>query len=1541
MKAERITAMLMIVLVVFIPICIAVEVHAEGETGNTNSTNTTGPTSTNETNSTWDTGPTTPTTTINATGNESVVTNIPSLTANNVLSIHGTTLSGVQVKVFLNNELKLVGTTDLNGDFSFAQLTLTVDGNNIIKLVVNSTIEKTYTVFLDRTLPQLSIGAIPPLIIQNSWPVNGTINKNTTINFKVHTMKAGLYDDPPTFDQSIEATGSFSEQITLNEGENYIVITATDIVNNQVKKDFVVYSDTKPPQITTSNLGDISPSYISHVKLRGNVSEPGIDVIGIVNGKVDARTKADSSGNFEMEIELTKDKPLYSSTSGTQAVGGEGYQTTEQQTDTSTISNFQSANQWENTVQINATDKVGNVGIAGPVTVYLQRCGQGGDWMIDIGETTPSVLVPELIERGLAQFGFEVKLLYQGPGNPNTAKIKTMPHIEVRTDMSNQEKEQYQEEFFGSAVATCSDDNQQCYITITLKSVPYDDFKKLNFMKFPLKIIFDYENPDLVTPYRPGDGHQEQCWDVVMQVDKGINANMIPKELLEKTIKALDTVIEALDKVTKPLEQVRQYAFAGCIASWFHLWMMQSIVKAKCSLQALPGGVSAYDSAVQAIKTADQLGDDVPEKYCPVQGGSPTPEAMASCTSCVESLMQLRKSQTTMQWVCDRTFCPAAPKLDEHARTYKDPITKDTVCQSKADLSKPGCEKEYKRAWDSVSFINEWEKLKAYEEPQSIRDIRGYTSGGMCGQQDAKEGLYVRSSSSHGRYVVYNGDVYYVSGEFGNVEVQNNQFVFGDKQTVPVSDSVKVTDLLRKKDDIAKLENLRTRVAESERAQISEEINNLQEGYDKDVDAIYKDPKASRQLSGLPPEQLNNEMKGMQEEDILSSNKKYVFDPTSGIIASFESACMPYIVGYLKLYQNMAKSLKRCFKTLHDTGNGSSGYCKAVVSMYVCDLVFDNILCNAGKLTSGKSRIGGDFNIFSMLSGSSSNANNAVQNRYGSSNYFQAMFTERKLIHSTCLGFFGIDAGISAQESLEAELSNVYADSEVFIYPATRRYVSSNPANFGRAKFAYHIGAGLFAGADLTYSLKLICSADNTCGGADYTSGVCDCFGLGEQMYTISSGTLQNGEVFGEDQNTGDIYLVLELPYRFDKAELTWRFKDAHGEMTTHTKTEDIKGIGEPSPSECIADGNGFRCNIFVGERGVACFSKPPVITDVVGIGDTIPLDYVIDTAGKDSNGNVYIKGVEASLTNQNNALLFPTTGSQEGLIIIDTEGSHSAGQLDNFPAGKIGPITDVMLNMRGNAQAACTASSAKGIAPQGILSQDVLSTLLGGGTGDNNPACDNKYLIARYKSGDTFVATAYYLVPTSATTTTSPGSSVTTSGYDIGAQAAGCIPQNNNQELVCGQRVTLRFARPLTESDVGALMVIPNSQPSTSTDTVCKEGDIVELKLQIGIINTLKDRKTGKIYTNDLSLGEHTYCNGKEQVYPVTVKVRCGQGQGENLGPCGNMDGTAENKNRCVCGKEQRATYDPSVDCNGLYTKYCYETDGKYSCHTSKKIES
>ena len=1100
-------------------------------------------------------------------------------------------------------------------------------------------------IIVDNTPPSINIEKPPEKVSEPFLDIKGTTNEPIIIEV---TLNSNYYGTA-----SSNEDNSISIGITLAEGENKITINSTDAGGNSVINEFNVFCDSEEPQILYNNIYELSPAYTAKQTVKGQVNKPDINIDVFVNDKNKYSGKSDSEGNFEIDIKLEKSIKI-------------GV------TDKSITIGTQEGNAWENKIKIVATDDYGREATVEDIITYTQ-CGYGSDWDVKTGKITPDVVIPEHLIQGISQFSFPINLTYKGRGDPSGVALTSEPQL-TSYELSSSSMEKYQDELFaGGATSYWNDDYTIGYFIVNLNSWPYtkEELNNLSFIKIPLRLDIYYEYEDMNGNIV--ENTQRNCWTISIMVDKEIPLDKIPKELLNATINLLNSTINLIDGIKKPVDTVKKYTFIGCLGSWLvHLFKSASVEFSCVGVkpEAIQALINGEDSCI-----APQT-DEVDSEGNLIE---------LNCDACLQDLKSLREFEKTRNWICDRIFCPSVPSLEYHKESYKDSITDVNLCkgipgieESFEGKSSDECEEEYKFAWDSAFMtLDEWERASAEEgereesffdkiseglafckkesevngtvitvdsgkkqeiyiigkdgEVRKASDwakIEGDTipdENGVLIQEGAEKifynyetkyplliddkGYYIYEGEANNFYEK-SGNIYVCSGEicdgkndeiiiFNNALDEKTQFYIDDNGKVKLFD--KLTDNERKK------------LMENSDFKTFTDATNLYEDNDGNI-KVYNDKTKESDIKKIPSI--------VQSNRGIEGKGNYILDPTSDFIRSVQAVCLPAVSGYLNLWKQILEAVKQCFETIMITGEGSAGVCKAVLTTYVCDMIYDAIACAGESFVIGADEEirPGIFGVVQQIATAGNNVFDSVSNRYGETGMYNTMFNERKLINSVCLFAFTGDWGeFDLDTLLSAEIGMPTLGSEGLLYPTTRRFLGFNPLDYGRTTYVYHIGAGIIAGADLNYRVYLQCSNDNSC-----TDGRCDCFYRGkEEIYNVDSGSLSAGDLYSDE-----FYIdIPDSPVRYDKAVIEWDWTDNNNQLQTTTKVSEIKDMGEKAPSDCKLDSASgeFRCKYIIGEEGYARFVDINAIDsldkrDVVyNVGDIINFDIMVELKRPDS----------------------------------------------------------------------------------------------------------------------------------------------------------------------------------------------------------------------------------------------------------------------------------------------------------------------------------
>ncbi len=924
----------------------------------------------------------------------------------------------------------------------------------------------------DTTPPVLTFGTVPSMTFNSTLDLVVTVSEESTIEVILNGNSTG----------NITGNGTFTVSIQLQDGQNTILLKATDGAGNKAEKSVSVKADPEPTLILETNLAALDYSSESAQVLKGKVSKPNVAITVDVSGKK-FTGKANADGLFNINIIL----------------------------DTSLENGI-------NGVEIFSKDTYGRIDLLVNGSISYVKCGSGSGYSTRLYDLTPDVIIPDHLMNGMAQFGFRMDFSYAGGGQ--NAYMQAEPSLTVQPQMSQEKRDRYDEELFSTSVAQCSEDRSQCYFLVNL--APWygtrQQLSNRTWIKLPLMLRIQYTR-ELGGESKPEV--QEQCMDFTLMVDKALMDFYKPNAMINKTINFINGTISVLDSVQAPIDLVKTATIWGCAGTAVYDLITRYTMIAACT----SGKTEAEQAYYQGLKTCTE------------------PDG---CQSCLDSIWSVKKSEITRNWLCDRLFCPSVPTLEKHAQTYVDSLTKQESRCKVLGESNAACEQEYKDAWNTAGlFVDEWGMATDTLKSSALNDINKIVmeSNSFCPAEKGFPGQIVRVNQQ---------DYYIGPDDQGDVQVW---------QVV----SILSADREGKKVTVAGAEYV-----------------------------ISSEPLPSDQI---PPQIL--QLMG----DGSDKTKEYVFDPTAGPYEALTGGCLPALSGYISHWEQILGAVQQCLQMIQVNGTGTPGVCKAVLSQYVCDFIWDSVRCLGGGLTAGSQNGRFDLGILdaaAKVADAANSVSDSVSSRYGETAMFDTMFNQRKLIHGACLAFFTGDmASFDLNAMFSADVGMPVLASEGLVAPASRRFLTSNPFQQGWATFMYHVAYALNAGADLTYELKLVCSNDLSCAdeGNTDTPGACDCFARGEQVTkSIATGSLTAGQFANEEK-----YVKITEGLRFDKAILEWTWTDNNGVQSTGRAVKKISVAGATPPNYCTFSSvfKEYRCQVILTGDGVAFFIGTPTAPTV------------------------------------------------------------------------------------------------------------------------------------------------------------------------------------------------------------------------------------------------------------------------------------------------------------------------------------------------------
>lgn len=1225
---------------------------------------------------------------------------IPEFIKTSNLIVTGQSLPGATIKLYVNPPVEQAPTGGPGyralgialSDGSFRIPLGGLSGESRIVVYAESTsrdqaVTEDYVVLIDPNPPKITV-TIPPIVGANEIPIEGETDEDVTLIYEIrYSGQGGLQDTVnevtiPKGPFQISIPAGFAREIvdgfvegeqpgrepgaeqeageTLRGGNQITTVnlklTFHDRARNTQNFEQQVKLYPNPPQILSHNLDQISPSYVQKVTIKGTAT-PGSTVIAVVNGEtspveawslslLDAikslgvrftpgepyHAVVGEDGKFEIDVLLTRKVrsqrqaylPPPHDISSVQA----GYETGANLQD-------QDRGQFINTIELLALDELtasdpSRIHRVGPSDVTFAKCGQGAYWEMVASRPTPSVILPEHLRRGYSMLGFDLFFKWIGPGRKGIMreppKVRLLPvSLEAKEDYLFDPQELVREPIktrFNSDYTTAGvlvEFNQIDYQQKALQDISLKDDL---LVEIPMEVEVNFEYEQFGKAIHTT---QKNCVSVSSTLDVQVPSDAIPKELLQGSIDVISNTVEVIDAVLEPLKKIAIFLFVGCLLSWVWLFMKTVSEKMACF-------------GVEDTSPADKKQE------------------------CNRAKDARRDFEKKMRWICDRTFCPAAPTLER--------FTKDLKLRQEADVSKEDydaqdsqCVAETKGKTDLPPGLYGREPMPNMEPvydklgSPAPRSVFGLPVPGMGeAKSSGKPASCIQEyrdswdSSCLGVDELQRSACLYYQ-RAGKSPPGALKAICSPKILDAVSESFCKFEQNKKEGTIVHwlrdgraCGKTRTVDNQPEKKEHYFELKKDSFGYYwQEIEMRWKPERVEGDPNKIKTEfqesvVINPRLTKQEELHYCLTEQEdleHVVDPTAGLISSVRCACVPAVTGHLQLWKNILTQVKGCFQTILVTGQPNSGLCRAVLTQYVCDLTLDAVKCFAQRYGAGgglaKDREGVS-GFLRAVTGAGAAVQNSIVNRYGRSALYNTLFNERKLVHAACLWAFTGDFDFD----LEGALTGVGAmpvESECVVYPATRRFMASNPVNRGLATYMYHIGAGLAAGSDLNYQLELVCSASTDCNPEEFPGGKCDCYNHpgGEQTLPLTSelgnGFAAAGEFIGGE--SGDIYFpALEHPFRYDRVRLKYQYRNNEGKIQDVMCYNDrVTSEGDKPPVDCSFDviGGYFHCGVDVGERGYATFIRKPVpVKPYFQINDLVEVEVEVEKKSPAFNRDQY-----------------------------------------------------------------------------------------------------------------------------------------------------------------------------------------------------------------------------------------------------------------------------------------------------------------------------
>ncbi|MBI2572966.1 hypothetical protein HYV86_03855 [Candidatus Woesearchaeota archaeon] len=550
-----------------------------------------------------------------------VVVVLPEVIQGTSLSFNGTAENGASVRVLVNGRLgastQAVGASSgvTDGEFKVSGITLDAEKENLIFIEATDAFgnkaNTTTVVFADTHKPVVQLIPIEEFANENRIVLNGTISENSSVEIFVNNRSVAQ-SPPTTF---------FSLEVSLQEGDNTIVVVAADRAGWQSEKQFLVKADTRAPTLRA----EIEKGYQFYEgRAESSISgetEPGAKVYLYIYrpqgyefhpdfSRAVKVVEADQNGSFrfkDVDFSLSLRDQLTAKKLTPREVPIQLLEYT--------IFPIQeavaAAQQATYHVFLIAEDESGK-SISWQRTVNVNSCASG-DLAFGVENMvkfqTPYALNPTLLDEGRQEIQAVFKFNYLGQGTPvldksgevyeRAYRIKNV-RIEKACTQSMQEDEKFG---LGCQLMPGSTrplkGEEAVYATWTLIGAAefskkeddfWNDFKKRQLM-FPIKISIEYEEREGKAEGGEdkwsGTKTQTTCQDIGYFVDIPVDsADLIPDFIANDGVAALNWTITQLQTAREYVETAYLITGVSCIASFLGRWVSRGVRVATSRLES-------------------------------------------------------------------------------------------------------------------------------------------------------------------------------------------------------------------------------------------------------------------------------------------------------------------------------------------------------------------------------------------------------------------------------------------------------------------------------------------------------------------------------------------------------------------------------------------------------------------------------------------------------------------------------------------------------------------------------------------------------------------------------------------------------------------------------------------------------------------------------------------------------------------------------------------------------------------------------------------
>ncbi|MEM4755877.1 MAG: hypothetical protein QW594_01975, partial [Candidatus Woesearchaeota archaeon] len=870
---------------------------------------------------------------------------------------------GSEVSLYVNSQLKRFRVMPPAGNDTFTYVD--VAHGDVLQLLAKNathTIEHKVTIQLDLEPPGVTLDALPSLSSKNTLPLTGTVTEPVLLTIK----RDGQVLDTIALDQP----GAFNKTLRqLPEGKHTLTFLFTDPAGNTVEKQATLEIDTVAMTLSVDTIP--ATVYVDSVEIKGK-TKPGARVVVFVNNLtgprtdfptgivqlletigrvVDAKSQyhtiADDQGEFSLRVKLSKSISVESQNIGSLEV------------------HSLSTPEWPNKITVVAIDKLNQIQRKGPYVVTIRTCDSGGDWNFVVERITPHVINPTLLEQGVAYMGIMYRLEWQGL----SAEPGTITSVYVQKSNEGSEEQRRHNQYVRRIDRIGAQQAKRNTITLSLGNtgITREELKQLGSLNFLLVAEIAYTYKDVSG--QKISARQKKCLPVTIEVDKAVYLDeKIPRKMIQGMSSTLSAISSTIGDAREQLMNVQRLVLYGSFGT---------------KIYEIFARVKAHLDCGSPFKL--QVPEVLPSQ-CPAND--------ESCQQCWNSIIAYEKAKKVNEWVWDRLYCPTIPSFGKFANDEKmrpkpyyylpglgeegseqasgDVIALENICdfasppteETKDNPEYAACREAYLYKYKSVCplhsnlydysfnrssagffdrFLSSMHLCSIADKSKKNYDLVAYYNGCQKHNPQNPDTLHLKPGPCYflleqdeqkrvsvywAQTAVYSEIVSGIAKGEGNTEPPRSLFTDDPDISVVVGkDNREYIVSFFTQEQLLQLKQLPP--YSQEREQLREEYKQKAKLTDKELIANG----LSSRIAGLDP---------------------VLVDPRASLFTSLQCGCLSSTSAYLKTYKGAIDAVNSCFQAILTTGQASAGMCKNVLSVYVCDLIYDAINC-AGRslLVSG------------------------------------------------------------------------------------------------------------------------------------------------------------------------------------------------------------------------------------------------------------------------------------------------------------------------------------------------------------------------------------------------------------------------------------------------------------------------------------------------------------------------------------------------------------------------------------------------------------